>query len=127
MIPSAVPQVNPVYVGMSTRVQVVVKFSATWCGPCRNAAPLYAELSLKHSDLVFFSIDVDELPVRTSIFKIPHIDFCLYLFCYLKIYFVLLLLSIEQKKSLKLNTTLKWFSRNWSRNSMYAQLQRSSS
>ncbi|AQK86725.1 Thioredoxin [Zea mays] len=43
---------------------VVVKFSATWCGPCRNAAPLYAELSLKHSDLVFFSIDVDELPVR---------------------------------------------------------------
>jgi len=42
----------------------VVKFSATWCGPCRNAAPVYAELSLKHSDLLFVSIDVDELPVH---------------------------------------------------------------
>lgn len=44
----------------------MVKFSATWCGPCRNAAPVYAELSLKHSDLVFVSIDVDELPVLKS-------------------------------------------------------------
>lgn len=55
---------------MSTRVQVVVKFSATWCGPCRNAAPLYAELSLKHSDLVFFSIDVDELPELVTQFDV---------------------------------------------------------
>ncbi|CAD6271797.1 unnamed protein product [Miscanthus lutarioriparius] len=49
---------------------VVVKFSATWCGPCRNAAPVYAELSLKHSDLVFVSIDVDELPELVTQFDV---------------------------------------------------------
>ncbi|RLN28392.1 thioredoxin H5-like [Panicum miliaceum] len=49
---------------------VVVKFSATWCGPCRNAAPLFAELSLKHSDLVFVSIDVDELPELVTQFDV---------------------------------------------------------
>ncbi|WVZ98955.1 hypothetical protein U9M48_044325 [Paspalum notatum var. saurae] len=49
---------------------VVVKFSATWCGPCRIAAPVFAELSLKHSDLVFVSIDVDELPELVTKFDI---------------------------------------------------------
>ena len=57
---------------MFTCAQVVVKFSATWCGPCRNAAPLFAELSLKHSDLVLVSIDVDELPVHKNIRNFAH-------------------------------------------------------
>ncbi|KAM0825743.1 hypothetical protein ACQ4PT_069351 [Festuca glaucescens] len=49
---------------------LVVKFSAVWCGPCRIAAPVYAELSLKHSDLVFVSVDVDELPELVTQFDI---------------------------------------------------------
>nr|XP_015639268.1 thioredoxin H5 isoform X1 [Oryza sativa Japonica Group]XP_025881399.1 thioredoxin H5 isoform X1 [Oryza sativa Japonica Group] len=42
---------------------VVLKFSAIWCTPCRNAAPLFAELSLKYPDIVFVSVDVDEMPI----------------------------------------------------------------
>ncbi|XP_006654544.1 thioredoxin H5-like isoform X1 [Oryza brachyantha] len=49
---------------------VVVKFSATWCSPCRNAAPLYAELSLKHPEIVFVSVDVDEMPELVTQFDI---------------------------------------------------------
>ncbi|KAF6996413.1 hypothetical protein CFC21_012757 [Triticum aestivum] len=49
---------------------LVVKFSAVWCGPCRIAAPTYAELSLKHSDLVFVSVDVDELPELVTEFEV---------------------------------------------------------
>ncbi|KAI5018958.1 thioredoxin H5-like [Hordeum vulgare subsp. vulgare] len=49
---------------------LVVKFSAVWCGPCRVAAPAYAELSLKHADLVFVSVDVDELPELVTQFDI---------------------------------------------------------
>ncbi|KAF6985193.1 hypothetical protein CFC21_003091 [Triticum aestivum] len=49
---------------------LVVKFSAVWCGPCRIAAPAYSELSLKHSDLVFVSVDVDELPELVTQFDV---------------------------------------------------------
>ncbi|KAM0948027.1 putative monodehydroascorbate reductase (NADH) [Dioscorea sansibarensis] len=40
---------------------VVANFSASWCGPCRMIAPLYAELSEKYPSLIFLTVDVDEL------------------------------------------------------------------
>ncbi|ONK62715.1 uncharacterized protein A4U43_C07F7350 [Asparagus officinalis] len=40
---------------------VVANFSASWCGPCRQITPLYTELSEKYPQLVFLTIDVDEL------------------------------------------------------------------
>lgn len=45
---------------------VVANFSASWCGPCRVITPLYAELSLKYSQFVFLTIDVDDLPDLSS-------------------------------------------------------------
>ncbi|KAL7203037.1 hypothetical protein ACSBR1_034478 [Camellia fascicularis] len=41
--------------------QVVAKFSASWCGPCRVIVTFYSELSDKYPILMFLSIDVDEL------------------------------------------------------------------
>ncbi|ONK60473.1 uncharacterized protein A4U43_C08F18860 [Asparagus officinalis] len=41
--------------------KVVANFSASWCGPCRQITPLYTELSEKYPQLVFLTIDVDEL------------------------------------------------------------------
>lgn len=46
--------------------QVVANFSASWCGPCRVIAPLYAELSEKYPSLMFLTIDVDKLMVIYS-------------------------------------------------------------
>ncbi|KAJ3693783.1 hypothetical protein LUZ60_009263 [Juncus effusus] len=40
---------------------VVANFSASWCGPCRVIAPVYADLSEKYPNLMFLTIDVDEL------------------------------------------------------------------
>ncbi|KAH7331248.1 hypothetical protein KP509_20G022000 [Ceratopteris richardii] len=42
---------------------VVVAFKATWCGPCRMMAPVFAELSRKFSQAIFLKIDVDEMQV----------------------------------------------------------------
>lgn len=42
---------------------VVANFSASWCGPCRVIAPVYAEMSKTYPQLMFLSIDVDDLLV----------------------------------------------------------------
>lgn len=39
---------------------VVTNFTATWCGPCKAAAPVFDEMSEKHDDVVFCKIDIDD-------------------------------------------------------------------
>ncbi|XP_062905807.1 uncharacterized protein LOC134347343 [Mobula hypostoma] len=40
---------------------VVVDFFATWCQPCKMIKPTFAEFSEKYTDMIFCSIDVDEV------------------------------------------------------------------
>lgn len=48
--------------------QIVVDFTASWCGPCRFMAPTFAELAKEKPHIIFLKVDVDELKV----INLPH-------------------------------------------------------
>jgi thiol-disulfide isomerase/thioredoxin len=47
---------------------VVVDFTASWCGPCQQIAPVFKGLAQEFKDVVFLKVDVDENKVCSLCF-----------------------------------------------------------
>jgi thiol-disulfide isomerase/thioredoxin len=47
------------------RPQVVVDFTASWCGPCKMIAPFFESLADKYPTLMFVKVDVDTCQARS--------------------------------------------------------------
>ncbi len=57
----------------------VVDFYATWCGPCKTVAPMFAQLSAKlEKDATFLKVDVDvlrEVAQEAGVKSLPSFGF----------------------------------------------------
>jgi len=51
----------------------LIDFWATWCGPCRQFAPIFEESSTKHEDITYVKVDTDANPGLSQYFQIQSI------------------------------------------------------
>lgn len=50
--------------------KAVLRFTATWCGPCKSLEPIFNEVATEHPEMKTFVIDVDKFPDITQKFGI---------------------------------------------------------
>jgi len=62
------------------KVKKIIKFSATWCGPCQVFAPVYEATKPKYRDINFQELDLDDpsnagLKQQYSVNSVPRLIF----------------------------------------------------
>ncbi|MFI6619864.1 thioredoxin family protein [Streptomyces sp. NPDC050528] len=60
---------------LAVNPRVVVMFEASWCGPCKQIAPKYAQFAAAYGAIQFLSVDVDvaeDVALKYDISSMPN-------------------------------------------------------
>lgn len=52
---------------------VVIKFHASWCGPCKMYAPMFERIAARNATVFFGSVDIDAQKQIASYFKVRSV------------------------------------------------------
>lgn len=58
---------------MDSDKTVVVDFWATWCGPCRQVAPVLESIAEQHDELSVVKIDIDQNPQIAQMYNVMSV------------------------------------------------------
>ncbi|MCM1032542.1 MAG: thioredoxin family protein [Odoribacter sp.] len=59
--------------GHKVKRLTVLDFNATWCGPCRQLAPVFKQAANKYKNVDFISVDVDKMPATAQAFNVQAV------------------------------------------------------
>jgi thioredoxin 1 len=51
----------------------VKRFTAAWCGPCKQLAPLFEQMQAEYTNVSFETIDVDNSPEETQQYMVTSV------------------------------------------------------
>lgn len=60
-------------VNINSITRIVLKFSAVWCAPCKQLAPILEKIEKESANINFYSVDIDKASELTKSFDIKSV------------------------------------------------------